>query len=347
MLVNTLIDSRFVTQYVIYRLGLRGRGRPGFMSRWYFRFSVLFLTALAAGLAAWFLLRQISTVVVALVGSLVVLPLWCWLFGKSAERLLHISMYDCGSARQLEGECLIFEYYWGEGWTPEERLRATSSLRTACQWLEDKADWRGVTARFTYEDLAKDHGGGEPLDVLETKMSDKSELLAERALERVALRLMQPDNFAIVVHVREDGGGFALPAYNNLQSPRFTEVGFCSYLHPLVYAHEILHLFGAYDLYLDSRNVSKKLLSDADLQKDYKIAMCEIFRAEFSHNVMGASASDMLGEMGVSNLTAHAIGWTQPWSLRKEETARYFDCERRARDLLIDTAVDERWPEGG
>ncbi len=256
MVSSTFIGSELLRQYFIYRLGLRGRG-PALLSCWYARLAFLLLTTLAASLVVWLLLGPIVTVFVALPASIAALLAWWWLLRNvAAERLLHISMYDCGSARQLAGECLVLEYYWGEGWTPGERHHAAASLRTACQWIEEKAEWRGVDTNFIYEELAKDDSAEEAPDVLETKEPGKGklELLTKRAYERASLRMLRPDNFAIVVHVRQGGGGFALPSYNLLGCSRVTEVGFCNYLHPMIYAHEILHLFGAYDLYLDARS---------------------------------------------------------------------------------------------
>lgn len=100
-------------------------------------------------------------------------------------------------------------------------------------------------------------------------------------------------NTVLVVHISKIFRSFACPTYvalkPNSNLPEFCVVS--SHESPAVYAHEMLHLFGADDYYSEFSSIMQK------------------YRSEFlSHSIM-FNARISLDDLRVDGLTAQNVGW--------------------------------------
>jgi hypothetical protein len=339
-LVRLALPASVVGDYLVYRLGLAGKlarvrlPRPVVVTwRWAGVIgSLLLLPAVWTG-TAWFLGRHgvpwMGTVLVGgLAASLCYLAV-CW-FDRAWACA---DDYRVGSATELAGRCVVFQLFVGP-WRPRERARALRAVRVACDWLERQAEAHDVALSLVTEpaSLCLLDPARVPAPALTWadpwRVYRREEDGAARELRKLRPQLeqavtqrlqelpWQPDSVCVIAHLPHRRVGFALPAANDLQLPSQLEICACGRRsRAAVYAHELLHLFGASDLYFPPwRWLSDKGETDAGVRdREFRMIVSanHVLAARFGNSIMYQTRSP-LERLRVDPLTARAVGWRGP-----------------------------------
>lgn len=140
--------------------------------------------------------------------------------------------------------------------------------------------------------------------------------LASAVAKRVPALPVKPDQVCLIVHIPVAGVGFAMSARNDLHLESELELCVCSRRSSApVYAHELLHLFGAPDLYfnpwlvLTQRGETEE--SSRLIELLFASSGCERFSAYFGNSIMG-NTSLGIGRLTIDPITARSIGWRKP-----------------------------------
>jgi len=171
----------------------------------------------------------------------------------------------------------------------KKTLSATLCKKPLYSGVRDLQKWADKIAIEAGKNLPKDTS-----KVVKTKVktSDRERLIARlRAIHRT-------DNIALMYLINNyhtDEMSLTLDANSNFN------VEFCivSYKYPSVFAHEFLHLFGAWDLYITPFDSKRKAI------KRKKVAM------ELFPNEVMAFAYRNLESLEISPFTKYTIGWSK------------------------------------
>lgn len=263
--------------------------------------------------------------------------------------LFHLPQHDVGSARTLQGTCTVLEIFVGTKWSRPRRKRTHQALRSACAWLTQQARAHGVALEFRHErlpDLRWEHAV-PPISICHPDSDEDRRVrqdleasVARVVAEHLASRQATPESYFVVVHVEQDGVGYATSAANSLNDVTDLEICVCSgSALPSTYAHEILHLFGARDLYHNKwlSLTVRKLIDDADDRRWYADQEVATFTREFGGTVM-SNDSASFDALEVHPLTAHAVGWAVPRAVRMAGVRAY----DRALAASFDAMFQER-----
>jgi len=182
-----------------------------------------------------------------------------------------VNVWPWGSAKRLEGKSLlvsIFVTLDGYGWSDGEIVSAMEKLAIASGYICDRGMEYGKDVEFVYDfeahpDLRYDmRFEGNLFEYPEhDRQLTKDEKDALRKTHEAIMRFMeehvpyraladryQTDSIAFVVHVNKHARSYAAPySVGGVNSDAEIAVVFDD--SPAVYAHEILHLFGAVDFY--------------------------------------------------------------------------------------------------
>jgi hypothetical protein len=335
--MNLTLPAALLGDYFIYRTGTAGKLPPGFLPDWAVRGwrtvmligSMLFLPAVGI-VSTCFLLRwHVHALMAVLLAVALTLALYLAVrhFNRSWA---HVDTYDVGSARRLVGRCAVFQVFVGVGWRRYKREECRRALRSACDWLQSKATEHGLSLELVTE--PPDVYLLEDLPITEAMQSpdrwrpyrrelhtvrQQIEILGPRLTSAVRARVerlpQRPDHVCLIVQTSARHGAFATPAHNDLEAECALELCVCGWeTDAIVYAHELLHLFGAPDLYLSPwRILSQRAEANADLQRleqQFAWSAFEIFSAYFRRSIMGGTAPD-LKYLTIDPITARAIGW--------------------------------------
>jgi hypothetical protein len=170
------------------------------------------------------------------------------------------------------------------------------SKKTLSGTLYRKPLWSGVRDIYKWADkIAKEAGLSMPRDT--SPITNIKNDLKNR--ERLIARLRdhyQTDNVALMYFINnyysdEISATFDISNDNNI------EFSIVSFKNPSVIAHEFLHLFGAYDLYLTQYDIKKR-------DKKKKDKLMEMFP-----NEVMAFAHRNISSLNVSDFTKYLIGW--------------------------------------
>lgn len=221
-------------------------------------------------------------------------------------------------------------------WSEYDIKSTIDSINVALQWIEQKADndsivlnieldyhqtkhgrvpikndfskkklystlykrplWSGVRDIYKWADkIAKEAGKSIPQDTsrmtnIKNNLGDRERLIARvrdiHKTDKVALMYFinnyYTDEISLTLDIGDD---------NNV------EFSIVSFKKPSVIAHEFLHLFGAYDLYITPFDTKRK-------EKKKKEKLMELFPNE----IMAFAYRD-LGKLGISDFTKYLIGW--------------------------------------
>ena len=220
---------------------------------------------------------------------------------------MHAPITNAGSARILEGNNYVITFFVSEvDWPTDEKMDLFKQMRDAESWLEKVAAQYGKTVRFIngvhglFEPFMAqivpdyDSGGGGPVAQLYLKQAG---CLVDGYKEWVK-KNSGCDQSLVFVVANKEGRGYASPIASG-GSDRHPEgaILYHSAKYPL-YAgsiiHEILHLFGAVDLYHTC---------DQSAENDERID--KMFPKEVMHRPYHP-----LGELQMSPLTAWLVGLT-------------------------------------
>ncbi len=347
---NTAKGVDYLLIYLVYKTGLRGSITR--MPKWlpYLCGGLILVAPAVVWTAGYLAARLVAGRLIAAALATLGLATFYRLLTLGRHRLFHIPMYDAGSARQLRGRCAVFEIYVGRKWTRRKRRQGRRSLRAACRWLEQTAAAHGVELSMVDEpaDVLRlpDHvrrtrGLGFNFMLPNPRRAEIARDVARVTAGAIQERLLDLpgdfDNHLLVVHLKRQAVGFAVPARNRLANRIELELCLCSSTSsPATYAHEILHLFGARDLYC-SRELAQATSRWLDDDEDRRVHLYQgfdAFWAKFPRALMAAT-DEPLDALEISPLTAHAVGWPQPASIRAGEAKKYEDAAGVAFDIAI------------
>ncbi len=261
----------------------------------------------------------------------------CSLFHLRPKGDYHIASVENNVCKKLEKKvimyCVFVDTKYTNSWTTFDIESALDSVRKAMNWIEDQADLSdiGLNIKVDYHQTKKkvvpirqnfprktlsgtllSVNGVKYLDrwadkigkkVLSVYPKDTSTITATKVKPKDRERLLaklrdihKTDNVALVYFVNNYYTDEISVAVHTAQddSPEYAVV---SFKEPSVIAHEFLHLFGAWDLYITPYDNARKA------RKKKSFAM-----REFPDEIM-AFADRKIESLEISPLTRYLIGW--------------------------------------
>ncbi|MCL2138506.1 MAG: hypothetical protein FWH41_03125 [Treponema sp.] len=226
------------------------------------------------------------------------------------------SQYQLGSAKILKGniyvlQCFVSDY--NNKWTQEEKNEASSKLYAAQNWLQKQASNYGTTVNFQggsfgfAEDIKLEYvnygtgSGREDINVL-TTVFKKIGYVKNLDFYDWVQNNTNCENALVVIYVKGEGRSYSIAYESEFMDKEkyFTEtcVVYNKYwggleMYEASIAHEMLHLFGAWDLYETFQQSREKE---------------QRARQYFPNSIM-LRTSYNINELMVDELTAWLIGW--------------------------------------
>jgi len=220
-----------------------------------------------------------------------------------------VSKRDTGSAKVLEGVVLVYSIFLFDDqsvWTESDKSEATDKLRRSFDFITLQSRKHGKDVTFV-EDYSKDLRASFriPTDAhVDPKWTEHAIVSATHECgEKLVHRLRsetKPDSVIICLHVNKPALSYNLAYYERVARRYSAERMVCFSHYPdgrktsaATYAHEILHLFGAGDLYFpyDADSIRKERASRL-----------------FPNDVMYRVDYD-LTQLDVGLFTAYRVGW--------------------------------------
>lgn len=231
---------------------------------------------------------------------------------------IHTYKFRAGSANTLKGNIYVLSVFIsepGNPWTYDEKLETYQKQRTAQNWLKDQA-----AAYNTGIDFSEGQYGLEKDIVMENihigqrTYAEKTDWLID-IISHPSINYVYPNallnwihansdcsNVLVIVYAKETGVGYALPYSWQMSDKYFLEtcILYSNYidgseLTAASIAHEILHLFGAWDLYETYAQTGEREEKARELFPD-----AIMLRVNFNIN-----------ELTLSPLTAWLVGLTE------------------------------------
>ena len=224
-----------------------------------------------------------------------------------------------GTAKTLTGNCLIYNVFVNDAeseWTAKATESVLGMLEEAANFLERRFEESGsdgkLSVRFTdasnsaflsFDEAAPTDASG--MNWLGYAFSKTEHGTPNAYLKQCVKNVSDYDNVCFLFLFNKAGRSFATPydsQYKDCEDYRYeraqiffsTDRSFEFFCNPSVLAHELLHLFGAVDLYephVDTEDAAKvEELFPTELMR---FEPTDIFQAE------------------ISSLTAYLIGWTK------------------------------------
>lgn len=187
---------------------------------------------------------------------------------KSADEEEH----KLGSAKLLEGDNILISIFVdinGNEWTEEEKQYSEDSLKEAVTWIEGEGAAYGKQIRFIYNmDSQSDLLYTQSIDFKVDSDSDDSnqytyylynKLWIQENIDVVSIKENYGSNsIGYLFFIKDRGTSYTYTHY--LEDKNINKEEMCTiyledsseynlYENPATYAHEILHLYGALDLY--------------------------------------------------------------------------------------------------
>ncbi len=248
----------------------------------------------------------------------------------------HVATVDNNVCKRLKGKVVIYGVFvdskLGGVWSTHDILSTLDSVRVAANWIMDQAQRRGI--ELDLQVASHEKGGVVPVrselgrggfsGMLNSvnpalaldRWADKACRQAQSAFPRDTARITltkhgpkdrerliaalrdrhRTDNVALVMFINNYYGSETSVAVHT-GSTSAIEYAVVAFKRPAVIAHEILHLFGALDLYVTPYD-SKK-----EAEKRKRFAM-----ERFPNEVM-AFPFRGLDSLEIGTLTEYLIGW--------------------------------------
>ena len=220
------------------------------------------------------------------------------------------SSYKLGSAKSLEGKNLIYSLFVDTPdakWTDRDKKKALQNLEIAKEYIETEAkSYRKKVDLVVDFEENEDLTGSARINFSLKDGEDYEEALDEEIAgwldERIDYEALckeyKAKGIAMIVFVNHKGSTYAI-CYDGVDNPQESLVMFAGEV-PAVYAHEILHLFGAHDLYEDA---------------EYTEEVCEYVKKAYPDEIMYTvkdedgrlNSSEIQNEL--SPITAYHLGW--------------------------------------
>ncbi len=220
------------------------------------------------------------------------------------------SSYKLGSAKSLEGKNLIYSLFVDTPdakWTDRDKKKALQNLEIAKEYIETEAkSYRKKVDLVVDFEENEDLTGSARINFSLKDGEDYEEALDEEITawfdEQIDYEALckeyKAKGIATIVFVNHKGNTYAI-CYDGVDNPQESLVMFAGEV-PAVYAHEILHLFGAHDLYEDA---------------EYTEEVCEYVKKAYPDEIMYTvkgedgrlNSSEIQNEL--SPITAYHLGW--------------------------------------
>lgn len=220
-----------------------------------------------------------------------------------------------GSAKRLSGNCLIVNIFVDDAassWNNDDIDNALRYISDAAFFLENEAALYGAELKLNFTDKNSSvyiktskniSPSGDDLLWIELMFADT----VYRTLEGCAssyFDLDSYDNWCVLIHVAKAGRSYAIPCnsdyfdheiYSSERAVMFYSADASKPYYSVAanYAHELLHLFGAQDLYEDA------------VTADSVTFIKHFFPNEIMFNI-----HDDIGTQAVSPYTAYRVGWS-------------------------------------
>lgn len=220
------------------------------------------------------------------------------------------SSYGLGSACYLSGKNLLYSLYVDtpqSSWEQEEKEEVLSKLGIACEYIEDCAKQYHKKVELVYDweentDLAGNAKVKFPIcdqaDFVE-ELDEEIALWVENKVDYEELmEEYKAEGIALLVFVNNSVSSYAI-VYDGIDNPKESVV-LEGGETPAAYAHEILHVFGAHDLY-----------KDAEYTKEVTDYVKKAYPLEIMYTVTdehGKKYEDQIVNI-VSPITAYHLGW--------------------------------------
>ena len=220
------------------------------------------------------------------------------------------SSYGLGSARYLSGKNLLYSLFVDtteSNWEEEEKKEVLSKLEVAAGYIENSAKQyqEDVQLVFNWQENA-DLKGEAAVDFsisdtayFEDRLDEAIAFWVENIVDFEALmKEYKAEGIAILVFVDNPVSSYAI-VFDGTDNPKESVI-LAGEEVPAAYAHEILHVFGAHDLYKDAEYTNEV----ADYVK-------EAYPLEIMYTVAdgnGRKLNDRIVNI-VSPITAYHLGW--------------------------------------
>lgn len=209
-------------------------------------------------------------------------------------------------------------------WTEEEKLSVRASLDQAQQWLISQANEWNIPLKFNTNEfidgksivlpqVSSGTGSGKERVDWVIEIAQKTGFRNARQAYKKLSRKYHNPNLYLVIFAHTDGTSYGLRFAQRMSKKKYFLEGILVYEHyynganmpvPSVIAHEILHLYGAWDLYTTyAQTVDRQTKA----------------RLLFPHDIMLRVGYDMQ-TIRVDKLTAWLVGW----NTNEEELYEWF-----------------------
>lgn len=229
---------------------------------------------------------------------------------------------DLGSAGLLRGDVMLVSLYIDDEenvWDVDMLEEARSCLDVACGYLEEEAAAYGEELELWYDTQAHPDlmYRAEYRGVAAKEDTRFSYWLWRWIDQNVPVAELQErygtDNVGFLALVADEGGAYTNVFYVEDSTRYFNEISVLFYYYsymrttdrevPAVYAHEILHQFGAIDLYEDSPD-----LSPENIEYVARTYPDDIMYAEYVRD--GRPDYEQI-HLEISPITAYYLGWLE------------------------------------
>ena len=237
-------------------------------------------------------------------------------------------MSTTGSAKYLDGSTVLVSIFLDDKnalWTESDKELVMHNMDVACDFLADEGERYGkdVTLIYDisqYEDLEyhvnynKVFPGSSNIDDGDEKITEfvyyMYDYIEDNIPSKEIMEKYQVNSIGYLVFIDgETNSATAYSHYCDLENTYYEEIAFINLrwksgknVNPDTYAHEILHLFGARDLYCTKKTNG--------ITKDFVIYADE----HYPEDIMLGSAASVVSKKDsvtseISKLTAYFIGW--------------------------------------
>ena len=228
-----------------------------------------------------------------------------------------------GSATYPESGTVLISVYLDTGldWTAQDIARTQQYLQIAVEDLDEKGQEYHSGMDIVYDsrqdsrlavNLSLDLPDVEENLQLTNRALDAA--LAEAVDYRALMTDYQTDSVAFLVFLNDSGVSYTVPYYQGDGAEWYLEKcylylydlgGRRNYECPATYAHEMLHLFGAWDLYEENADDGVTSQVVDYIQEEYPTELMLT-----TYTVWGGYDYDSVPQV-ISPLTAYAIGWIE------------------------------------
>lgn len=252
-----------------------------------------------------------------------------------------------GSAEDLDGKVLVIAIFLNDSesyWTSQEKDEVKERIEIAGDFIEESARYYGkdveiISDEGIYSDLSYEcdyYGTVSDFDTLDEYSLDpyQERLLDEIETEIPEEQLMRKygaEDIAYIGIVSKSGRSYAYPYdeaygieyYNECCCIFYTDETYGEVEPPAVYAHELLHLFGAEDLY-EGSDVAYNELSVGQYQYIINNYPNEIMYTTYDEN--GYSVDRWVSNE-LTDITAYYLGWIDTLPVGFLEAAGYWEVK--------------------